>query len=205
MAEDTKVEGRAEGPSVERLLDALWPAASGAAGDASGEDGKPLWVYAILDGAQDPRIYRRVYDSRLEYECLFTGDLPYELAEAAPYLVRLEREAAFTRWLLEEGWGKSWGIFAWSRADLETMRRHCRQLLRVKDEQGRGLYFRYYDPRVMRVYLPTCTRGEQEEVFGPVGVYWVEGEAGEMWRFRRDGGSEVLRGVEGASRMGRAS
>src|SRR5207244_1565000 len=81
-------------------------------------------VYAVLDGARDPRIYPAVYRSGLDHECLFTGDLPHDLAEAAPYLVELERQAPFTRWLLEEGWGRSFAVFAWTRADLETLRRH---------------------------------------------------------------------------------
>ncbi|WP_437683353.1 DUF4123 domain-containing protein [Sorangium sp. So ce131] len=166
-------------PSVERLLDALF---------ALPEDSSPApSVYAVLDGARDSRIYRAVYDSRLEHECLFAGDIPYDLAEAAPYLVQLDRKARFTRWILEQGWGRSVGIFAWSRADLEALRRHFRRLLRVKDEAGRALYFRYYDPRVLRVYLPTCTAGELREIFGPVGRLLVEGAEGQLLSYAPGG------------------
>src|SRR5439155_1286760 len=28
--------------------------------------------------------------------------------------------------------------------------------------------FRFYDPRVLRIYLPTCNAAEQQFVFGPV-------------------------------------
>lgn len=167
-------------PPVDRLLDALFPPPP--------EDGSPApEVHAVLDGARDERIYRAVYDSRLDYECLFTGEIPYDLAEAAPYLVHLRREASFTRWVLEEGWGKSFGIFAWSRADLETLRRHFRRLLQATDEQGRKLYFRYYDPRVLRVYLPTCTVEELREVFGPVGRLLVEGAEGQVLSYAQGG------------------
>lgn len=153
-------------PPVDRLLAALFPPPQADA---------PPSVYAVLDGARDERIYRAVYDSQLEYECLFAGELPYDLALAAPYLVRLDARAAFTRWLLEEGWGKSFGIFAWTRADTETLRRHFRRLLQIKDDDGRRLFFRYYDPRVLRVYLPTCTAAELREVLGPVGRLLCEG------------------------------
>jgi hypothetical protein len=185
-------------PPVDRLLAALFPPPP--------EDGSPApEVYAVLDGARDSRIYRTVYNSRLEHECLFTGEIPYDLAEAAPYLVRLTREAAFTRWVLDEGWGRSFGIFAWSRADGETLRRHFRRLLRVKDEQGRALYFRYYDPRVLRAVLPTwglgrrapsgdpephrsaSTAEEQREVFGPVGRLLMEGDDGRVLSFAPGG------------------
>jgi hypothetical protein len=48
----------------------------------------------------------------------------------------------------------------------------------VKDYKGRRLLFRYYDPRVLRVYLPTCLPNELETVFGPVKAYLVEGDGG---------------------------
>ena len=46
----------------------------------------------------------------------------------------------------------------------------------VKNEGGKSIYFRYYDPRVLRVYLPTCNEGELDVIFGPVLRYVVEGE-----------------------------
>lgn len=54
------------------------------------------------------------------------------------------------------------------------LRRHFRRFLRVTDEQGQPLMFRYYDPRVLRVYLPTCTAEELALVFGPVSAYLIE-------------------------------
>jgi len=163
-------------PPLDRLVSSLFPG-------APQEGGEAPTVYAVLDGARDRRIYRAVYDSQLDYECLFSGDIPYDLAEAAPYLVQLSREADFTRWLLENGWGKGFGIFAWSRAGLETLRRHFRRLLQVKNEQGKTLYFRYYDPRVLRAYLPTCTSEELRAVFGPAGRLLVEGEESQVLAF----------------------
>ena len=38
------------------------------------------------------------------------------------------------------------------------------------------MLFRFYDPRVMRMYLPTCTAEELAIVFGPVGAYLLEGQ-----------------------------
>jgi hypothetical protein len=39
------------------------------------------------------------------------------------------------------------------------------------------MLFRYYDPRVMRMFLPVCARDEMQEMFGPVARYVIEGEA----------------------------
>ena len=54
----------------------------------------------------------------------------------------------------------------------------------VYNEDGKPLYFRFYDPRVFRVYLPTCNESELEIIFGPVSRYLVESEdVGEMAEF----------------------
>ncbi|MCF6281484.1 MAG: DUF4123 domain-containing protein [Candidatus Polarisedimenticolaceae bacterium] len=36
--------------------------------------------------------------------------------------------------------------------------------------------FRFYDPRVLRLYLPTCTGNEAKQFFGPIPQIIVEAE-----------------------------
>jgi hypothetical protein len=87
-------------------------------------------------------------------------------------------------WILDNGWGDSWGIFMTSSDSLENLRRHFRHFLLVQDEDGKELYFRFYDPRVLRVYLLTCTVEEARQFFGPVDSFLVENEdAQELLRF----------------------
>lgn len=167
--------------TADRVRDALWPRDAGPT---------RLDVFAVLDAARDERIYPAVLGCGLPYACLFTGDLPRELLETAPYLVRLEREAAFTDALLERGWGESWGIFASTTAGIEELRRHFRGFHRVEDERGKRLIFRWYDPRVLRVYLPTCTPAELRAFFGPVYLYSMEDEEpGALLHCHRDAGA----------------
>lgn len=140
--------------------------------DADLSDGGRLYV--ILDGARDKRIYPNVLLSEARYACLYRGRLPEALERAAPYLVELQPDSAFTTWLFKFGWGHSWGVFLRSSASLDTLRRHFRRFLRVRDHRGRRLLFRYYDPRVLRVYLPTCTAAELAYVFGPVARFYLD-------------------------------
>ncbi|MCK7510897.1 MAG: DUF4123 domain-containing protein [Desulfobacterales bacterium] len=73
---------------------------------------------------------------------------------------------------------------------LNPLRTHFRRFLMVHDSDGKPLYFRYYDPRVLRVYLPTCTSQELKTVFGPVESFLVEDEDGRSAiRFRRASGA----------------
>lgn len=135
-------------------------------------------LYAILDGARAPNIHRLVLNCGLTQSCLYAGKLPPELVEVAPYLVQLRPGAPATEQLLAAGWGKSWGIFVQSPAHPDALRRHLRRFLKVKDASGKSLVFRYYDPRVLRVYLPTCTDDELDFLFGPVEQFFAESEDG---------------------------
>jgi len=62
--------------------------------------------------------------------------------------------------------------------DLRGLRHHLRTFLRVRAPDGRVLYFRYYDPRVLRVYLPTCNATELKQVFGPIRRFDMESPDG---------------------------
>lgn len=159
------------------LIERLWEAPEGA---------PPDQVYALLDGARDPAILPWIRRRALDHTCLFAGALTPALAAAAPYLVHLYRGEPFTRELIEMGWGKSWGVFVAAPVAMEPLRRHFRTILRVRDERGRRLLFRYYDPRVLRVYLPTCSEPELDTVFGPVRHFFAEDrEPGTLLRFGR--------------------
>ncbi len=139
-----------------------------------GEEG--CQVFAVLDGASVPDLLDQLDECQPEHQCLYRGELKPDIAEVAPYLVRLEAGTEFTELVLEQGWGHHWGIFALAQADFREMRRHLRTLLMVYDPNGKPLLFRYYDPRVLRAYLPTCNAQELKTVFGPIAGYLAEDE-----------------------------
>jgi Domain of unknown function (DUF4123) len=165
------------------LAKALWPAGMSSR----------IAVYAILDGARDDMVYATVQASYLEHSCLYAGDLPKELMITAPYLVRLEEGNSWTQTILKRAWSNSWGIFLRTETSMTRLRRHLRTFLKVRDTRGRSLLFRYYDPRVMRVYLPTCTPSELETVFGPIDRFLMEDSLPEnLLDFSREDGQLVL-------------
>jgi len=77
---------------------------------------------------------------------------------------------------LNEGWGQSWGVFVVTEEDdIEVLFEHFRQFLKVEDPEGNRLFFRFYDPRVLRIFLPTCNTKEVFDFFGEVvGEFLVE-------------------------------
>ena len=150
-----------------------------------------LKAYAILDCARDERIYPALVEAcdDRKYRCLFQGheaiflgNLPRVLAQAAPHLIQLDFQSNFARWMISRGWGNNWGIYALSSAPLDKLLIHLRRFLMVKNESGKPFYFRYYDPRVMRVYLPSCNDKELEMVFGPLSRYCMESEDADVLR-----------------------
>jgi hypothetical protein len=154
-------------PETEKIVSQIW----------RNIDSDPsLKLYAILDAARDIRIHAQLSVSGTDAVSLFRGDKARELAGVAPYLVALHREDSSIDWLLAYGWGNSWGIIIESAAGLKELGRHFQSFIMVYDPQGKPLYFRYYDPRVFRIYLPTCNESELKIVFGPVNSFYVEWE-----------------------------
>ena len=56
---------------------------------------------------------------------------------------------------------------------------------------GTPLYFRYYDPRVLRSFLPTCSPAQLKQMFGPVDAFLAESEAADAVTIYRLNGEEL--------------
>ena len=133
-------------------------------------------LYGVLDGIMVPGLPNRLYEGQIPNYCLLKGDLTPDLVHAAPYLVLLSPDSKFTDWVLSESIGKFWGIFFQSRHSIREMRRHFRAMSQAYDESGNRIAFRFYDPRVLRKYLPSCTPEELEAFFGKASTFFAEAE-----------------------------
>ena len=131
-------------------------------------------LYAVVDGAQ---AFELAFAARLmghRVYTLFTGDLAPTAAQFGPLLVALDGPSAFLlRWV--EHLGKHPGVLLESGADLSTLYAHLRQIFIATDEEGAEYFFRFYDPRVLPIFLPTCRADELRDFFGPVTRWVVEG------------------------------
>jgi hypothetical protein len=134
-------------------------------------------LFAVLDGASAPSLVKSLYEHEPEYCCLYRGELEPDIATVAPYLVRLESDDKFAEMVLTEGWGAHWGIFVASPAPLRALRDHFREFHTVELPDQRTVLFRYYDPRVLRSFLPACNPAELTTFFGPVQSFVAESEA----------------------------
>ncbi len=154
---------------ISALVESLW---------CPDSDGLYPNVFALLDGARDRKIEPMLNQCGHDYQCLYSGNISYALKRAAPHIVHLQRQSLFTRKLLQRCWGNSWGIFAITppTVELSKVRNNCRRMAKVEAPNGKTLIFRYYDPRVMRKFLPSCETNALHQVFGPVSTYAMESE-----------------------------
>jgi hypothetical protein len=142
-------------------------------------------AFAVVDADACPALLEQLNAHKPEHVCLFAGQLSTDVLRKAPYLVRLEPDSRFAEFLLA-GWGRAWCIYARADASLRSLRDHFRTFLMVSDPAGNPLFFRYYDPRVFGVYLPTVNEHEADYIFGPVESYLFEEEgSGVVLRFSR--------------------
>ena len=140
-------------------------------------------LHAVLDAARSARILRLLHDSGARFESLYEGLQGEAMRDVAPHVVALPPDGDLLRRLVREGWGGAWGIFLTADTNLIALRTHLRKFLRVKLPDKDVVYFRYYDPRVLRVFLPTCDDIQRKELYGPISSFYMETEDGELLHF----------------------
>ncbi|HQU46398.1 MAG TPA: DUF4123 domain-containing protein [Pirellulales bacterium] len=140
-------------------------------------------LYAVIDGAIAIALVFQANRLGLRTQSLFVGDLAPCLANVAPYLVEAVPDSGFLDYWCDY-LGKNAGILIESRAGFDEMLAHCRDLFDARDEDGNEYFFRFYDPRVLGVYLPMCSAVETRKLFGPARVLVSKpGDTAGMTRF----------------------
>jgi hypothetical protein len=152
--------------ALEKVREALGPAAG---------------LYAVMDAARNPRVRWLLQEAIDEHRSLYEGVQGRTLDEVAPYLVRFSADSKLVDRLLAAGWGDAWGIFFRSAAHPKEVRRHLRRFLMVSaDEPHERMYFRYYDPRVMREFLPEANARQRADLLTGIDRLFVEGPDGSL-------------------------
>lgn len=141
-------------------------------------------LYALVDLARDERLRELLWESVEEFRSLYEGPQGERMQDMAPHLVELPERSELLEVLVREGWGRSSGMFLTSTQPLLEVRRHLRKLLMVKLEGfPERVYFRFYDPRVLREFLQVCTPEQRRVLFGStVECFLFEGTGGEVSR-----------------------
>jgi hypothetical protein len=146
-----------------------------------------LPLYAVLDTARDERMGALLRCCAELAQSLYDGRKGEELESVAPFLVALPKESWLLARLVHEGWGARWGIYLTCQRPFKEVRRHLRRHLLVNvKERAEQLYFRFYDPRVMRAAFAMANSARTAELLGDVQSFLVEGDAAELVRLRAE-------------------
>ena len=144
--------------------------------------------YAIIDGAQDPRLLSLVQKCS-RHVCLISGELDPALAPALPWLVELLPDENLTAVWKRDGAGRNWGIAMLSALDLQHVKLHLKKFLNARLPDGTVAMFRFYDPRVLRTYFAAATPEEIAPWFRGIERFSVESpQAGQFHDFHLSGG-----------------
>ena len=135
-------------------------------------------LFGIVDGA---RCVELAYEAQIQFGAkmysLFAPEVQAPLWNVAPYLVTIDSASGYLHnWARR--WGENAGVLVLTDADDEPLYQHLREIFVVRDDQKQEFFFRYYDPRVLRTFVPTCTPAQLREFFGPLQTILAESEDG---------------------------
>ena len=125
-------------------------------------------VYALMVTTKVPGLRERLAQGGVDdWDGLWTGELDADERAAAPVLVTLKRESAFTDWLLVEAAQSfgGWGAIAQSRLPFLAMRTHSRALCKAQLPNGQAIRIDWMDPEVMDALLPVAAPDQLARVY----------------------------------------
>ncbi|MDQ2734448.1 MAG: DUF4123 domain-containing protein [Pseudomonadota bacterium] len=125
-------------------------------------------VYALLVGARVPGLREQLAHADVDdWDGLWTGELDDIERAAAPVLVTLKRESAFTDWLLGAAAlsFEGWGALALGKLPFLAMRSHGRALCRAQLPNGQAIRIDWMDPEVMEALLPVAGADMLQRVY----------------------------------------
>jgi hypothetical protein len=134
---------------------------------------KECTLYAIVDSARNDDIFRYFLTDNVVYQSLFHGKMDMKFFGVSGFLMECKKDSKLFNWLTTEVWCDSCSIFFVSKAPFDEVLRHFQKFNRVYLEDDDVVYFRYYDPRVLRVYLPTCNGKEIKTFFGEIESFYM--------------------------------
>ncbi len=153
-----------------------------------------MTVFSVFDAARD---YSRVVMAQMlsrAYFNLFIGEKGERLSHVAPHLFECDLQGAIAHMALSGLRPGEVGFLAEAEEPFESVYKHFRRFLTViRESDGKKVLFRFYDPRILRVFLPACNSSELNHFFGPIKAFHCQGEdTGEVLTFRLDGGLNLM-------------
>jgi hypothetical protein len=125
-------------------------------------------------------------------QSLFKGTKDEALIEASPWLFLVDSEQD-ENLSAETDLSMEFTLQVEFVGDIHTLSVHLKKFI-YQMIDGREYFFRFYDARVLRRFLPTCDEDQLIEFFGPVKYFITEGDGpGEPIQFSLKDGTLIQR------------
>ncbi len=123
-------------------------------------------LFCMIDSARNPyTIPHLVMALTRAADCLFSGNAKQELGDQTAWVADVTDDRATLEALLDEGYGKGMLSFAFSALDLRAFITHLKKFTKIRDAKGTEHFFRFYDPKVMRQYVPVFNETQHKAFF----------------------------------------
>lgn len=125
--------------------------------------------YLVLDGAQIDGLLRRIYELEPdpEFHLLYQQTRYAELADVGPVLVRAEPSSNLYA-EFQSHWMATAGVRFDSPMPESSLVEHLRSLIHLRTSGDVVLLFRYYDPRILHLWLESLNDAERAHAMGPI-------------------------------------
>lgn len=135
--------------------------------------------YLLLDGAQIDDLIQIIYqlEPAPEPHRLYEGTRYAELADAGPVLIATNHGSLLNQYF-EKQWHMTAGVALASRAPIDELVQHLSSLVHVSVSGGVTVLFRYYDPRILTLWLTDMSDEQRDTTLGPVELVRLWGGAG---------------------------
>ncbi len=147
-------------------------------------------VHAVIDGGVVPGLPLRLQAAQtVGWDCLQRGALSPDAAASAAYVVELQPDAEFTRWLVDEACAAfdGWGVLMTTSRPLLALREHSRDLAEVRVPDGRRRPWRWWDHELLALLLPGLAPSQLDAFFAAGQQLVVPGAHRWTWWQKRDG------------------
>lgn len=136
-------------------------------------------AYLLLDGAQIDGLDRHLAPLVEPDAChqLYLTTAYADLADCGPLLVPVVTGSQLAE-LFHSRWRWRAGIWLETAAAEAELLEHLRSLIHVSLNSARTGFFRYYDPRIARLWLAERTPLERDPFMGPVQLIRLPGDDG---------------------------
>ncbi|WP_339437858.1 DUF4123 domain-containing protein [Pseudomonas sp. EA_15y_Pfl1_P104] len=126
-------------------------------------------AYLLLDGAQIDNLSERLLyqGENTKFQSLYQHTAYNKLADIGPILVPVSPSSPLAH-IFALAWSATAGIWLESEAGEDVVFQHLRSLIHARVEGDATVLFRYYDPRIMRLWLTGLEPQARDRLMGPI-------------------------------------